>query len=273
MDQKISAPIEILHRTSYYVIDLDGVVYEGSRLIPGSAEAINFFRSKDKNVVFLTNNSIQHPRAIAEKLTRLGIECSVKDVLNSALAAALFIAEKHLDIPSGIFVIGSEALREILNESGIRVSSSPDTCSALLAGMDLSVNYRVIAAGLRALNREVPFLICNRDASYPGEDGILMPGCGAIVGALEGASLRRPDYEIGKPSVIILNLLLRRLSARLEDCLVFGDTLETDIRMAHNAGIESFWISPRGQARISRIEKPIFSAQFSSLLEVAALMR
>ena len=227
-----------------YLIDLDGVVYEGPSLITGAGEALELFRLSGKKIFFLTNNSTQHPKSLVEKLEKLGVPCAPQAVLNSGAAVALYVRKNRLDSPHGVFLVGSQEFRALLIESGVKISDDPTACSALVAGMDLEFNYKTIALGLTALQRDVPFIACNRDANYPSDKGLLMPGCGAMIGALEAASMRRADHVIGKPSPLMLELALERLGTSTTNCLVFGDTLNTDIAMATAAGVSSILIQP-----------------------------
>ena len=227
-----------------YLIDLDGVVYEGSSLITGAGEALELFRLSGKKIFFLTNNSTQHPKSLVEKLEKLGVPCAPQAVLNSGAAVALYVRKNRLDAPHGVFLVGSQEFRALLIESGVKISDDPTACSALVAGMDLEFNYKTIALGLTALQRDVPFIACNRDANYPSDKGLLMPGCGAMIGALEAASMRHADHVIGKPSPLMLELALERMGTSTTNCLVFGDTLDTDIAMATAAGVSSILIQP-----------------------------
>lgn len=259
----------LLGEKRHLLIDLDGVVYEGAALVPGAADAIGAFRAAGKSVLFLTNNSTRRPGAIAEKLRKLGIACSGDDVLNSALATALFLRERRLDRPGGAFVIGTDEFRALLQEHGIRLAEAPDRCSALVAGMDMDFNYGTISTGLVALQSGVPFVICNRDANFPSDGGILRPACGSLIGALEAASLRRADHDVGKPSPLMLELALERLRARRQDCVVIGDTLDTDIAMASAAGVASVLIQPPGRSRRTGAGDLAPTARASSLHQAA----
>ena len=139
--------------------------------------------------------------------------------------------------------------------------------------MPPDLNLDMIANGVRALNRGVPFIACNRDESYPGEGGVRFPGCGGIVGALIGASLRQPDHVVGKPSPHILRIVLRRMGARPEECVVFGDSLQADISMAAAEGVASIWIRPPGLAREIKHNGIRPTASISSLREAAGSLR
>jgi arabinose operon protein AraL len=263
---------ELLAKKQNYLIDLDGVVYEGSSLITGAGEAVEFFRLSGKKIFFLTNNSAQHPKSLVKKLGKLGVSCAPQAVLSSGEAAALYVRKNRLDMPHGVFVIGSQEFRALLIESGIKISDDPTVCSALVAGMDLEFNYKTIILGLTALKRCVPFIACNRDANYPSDKGVLMPGCGALIAALETASMCRADHVIGKPSPLMLELALERLGASAANCLVFGDTLEADIAMATAAGVSSILIQPPGIKQVMCPAGVEPTARLASLKDAAELL-
>ncbi|MBD1911022.1 MULTISPECIES: HAD-IIA family hydrolase [unclassified Leptolyngbya] len=231
------------------VLDLDGVVYRGEDVIAGAPEAIAHFRRAGKKIAFLTNNSASAASKVVEKLCRLGVSCHESDLITAGQAAAIFIREHHLDSGKGVFVVGTDALRQELLNQGL-ACSQPDTCGALLVGLDPNFHYSVIAQALIALKRSIPFIICNRDASYPGRNGVPMPGCGAMVGAIEASSERTADFEVGKPNTIMFELIAQRLQVKPEDCLVVGDSLSSDVLMANRARVASVWISDLSRAAV-----------------------
>ena len=57
-----------------YLIDMDGVIYRGSELIPGADRFIQELRAAQVPFLFLTNNSQRTRRDVAAKLQRLGVE-------------------------------------------------------------------------------------------------------------------------------------------------------------------------------------------------------
>src|SRR5947209_11123494 len=57
-----------------YLIDMDGVIYRGSELIPGAERFIHELRTADIPFLFLTNNSQRTRRDVATKLQRLGFD-------------------------------------------------------------------------------------------------------------------------------------------------------------------------------------------------------
>ena len=51
--------------------------------------------------------------------------------------------------------------------------------------------------------------------------------------------MRKVELVAGKPSVMIVNMVLERLSLGASDCLMVGDRLETDILMGKQAGMST----------------------------------
>ena len=228
------------------VLDLDGVVYEGARALPGAVDAIARLRGSGRRVAFLTNNSGRTGAQIAEKLRGLGVACDEEDITTSGQAAADLIAERALDGGRGVHVFGSKELEGEVRARGLSVTS-PNTCGVVLVGFDATLTYEDLARALSAALRGVPLVTCNRDASFPVGGGGRLPGCGAMTGALEGCAARSVDHVAGKPEPWILDLLLRRNSAGREDCFVVGDGLDSDVELAHRAGVPAVLVTAEGQ--------------------------
>lgn len=231
----------ILLRKTCFIIDLDGVVYRGEDAITGAASTIQLLRQLGRKVVFLTNNSASSPEKVIAKLCRLEIPCCEDDLLTSAQAARIVIQENQLDSNQGVFVVGTDALHHELEQHGI-VCVDPASCGAVLVGLDPNFNYTTMTQALAALKRPIPMIVCNRDANYPGQDGRLFPGCGAMVGALEACSGRKASFEVGKPNTVMLDIVLHRLRVSPEECIVVGDSLDADIAMANRAQVASILI-------------------------------
>lgn len=226
-----------------WIIDLDGVVYAGEHALGGAAAAVAALRRSGRRVAFLTNNSRSRCEEIRHKLIGLGIPCAAAELLNSAQATARHVRDQGLGEADrvGVFVIGMPGLCQELVAHGVALGE-PESCGAVVVGIDLEFTYEKLARGLRALWRGVPFIACNRDANFPGKGGQLLPGCGAIVAALEAAAQRSPSYEVGKPNPLMLDLLLDGLQLTRADCVMVGDSLEADILMAERAAVPSIWI-------------------------------
>ncbi len=236
----ISSLEKILSR-SCFIIDLDGVIYRGRKAIPGAIEAIHRLKQLKKKIAFVTNNSSRSNVDIHKKLLTLGISCHLEDVLTSVNGLVFYLKSQSSLLEKGVYAIGTDNLKSLLQSEGIRLVS-PEKCNAFVVGLDPDFNYEKISQGLRALIRGVPFIVCNQDAYFPTDNGVLLPGCGAVVGAFIGASQRQPTVVVGKPNLLMLEIILNKLNWKVEDCVMVGDRLESDILFAKNAGMPSVLI-------------------------------
>ena len=78
-----------------FIIDIDGVIYHGNRLIPGVTEFIRWLEVQRKKYLFLTNSSERSPRELQQKLERLGIAVGEEHFYTSALATAAFLKSQQ----------------------------------------------------------------------------------------------------------------------------------------------------------------------------------
>ncbi len=102
-----------------YLIDMDGVIYRGSELIPGADYFVQQLRERSIPFLFLTNNSQRTRRDVAAKVARMGIEVEEQHVFTCAMATARFLAQQK---PRGTaFVIGEGGLLTALHQNGYAV--------------------------------------------------------------------------------------------------------------------------------------------------------
>ncbi len=216
-----------------FVLDIDGVVVRGGRLLPGAPEAIARLRALGR-IAFLTNNSTRPASEVAQRLTTLGVEVTEDEILTSSWIAGTLL--RRLDGQAAVFVLGEAGLEVELTRAGHRLTD-PDEAKWVVAGMDRGITYDRLASALKALRNGASFLATNTDPTFPSEQGE-SPGAGATIGALGGMGFM-PDRIAGKPERIAFDLALERLGVPRSDVLVIGDRLETDILGAENAEIDS----------------------------------
>ncbi len=217
-----------------YILDLDGTVYLGDRLIHGADQAISRLRESGRRVVFLSNKPIASPAEYASKLTALGIPTRAEEVSNSSQVTAEYLKAQMPG--SRIHVIGEPPLIEVLEEAGMRMAPSPAETDLVLISLDRQLSYEKIHFAYHAAKAGARVMATNPDLVCPVEDDEIVDA-GATVAAIE-ALLRRPiDAVIGKPSAIMIEWIAERIGCRPAECLVVGDRLETDIAMGKNAGM------------------------------------
>src|SRR5881394_2752136 len=77
-----------------YLIDMDGVIYRESQLIPGVLEFVEALHATGTPFLFLTNNSAPTPEDLAVRLRHMGIHgLYPRHFYTSALNTADFLSE------------------------------------------------------------------------------------------------------------------------------------------------------------------------------------
>jgi len=213
-----------------YLIDLDGTLYHGSRMILGADRLISGLQHAGIPYLFVTNNSSRTPAEVAAHLQHMGIPADEGHVCTSAVAAAQYIAEQYPG--SKVAPIGENGLLEALREAGIECDEEhPDV---VVQGIDRSFTYEKLTKAARLISGGARYVLTNPDLQLPSQDG-LMPGAGTIAAAIKAASGREP-IVIGKPSGILMKFAIDRLGLRNEEVAVIGDNMLTDISAGVQAG-------------------------------------
>ena len=219
-----------------YIFDLDGTIYLGEEIIPHAPESIAKLRQRGSRVLFLSNKPLEQRQTYAKKLTQMGIPASPDDVINSSLALARYLTQ---EMPGAtVFAIGEPPLLKELTTAGFHLSENPSEIEAVIASFDRTFDYRKLDIGFQALRRGARFLATNADRTCPVNGGEI-PDAAAMIGALEGCSGRKVELVVGKPSLLIMEMVLAQLQLPADACLMVGDRLETDILMGHRAGVDT----------------------------------
>jgi HAD superfamily hydrolase (TIGR01450 family) len=216
------------------VVDLDGTVYRGEGAIPGAADALARLRERGIAVCFCSNNPTKTPAEYVERLAGMGIEADESEILPASTVTRDYLREHHPDDPT--YLLGSDSLAAYLRESGQRLVDDPRDATVFVSSWDERFDYGDMQDALAAIDGETVFLGTDPDRTVPTDEG-LMPGSGAVTGAVARTVGREPDRVLGKPSPEAAEDALARLGVPAEQCLVVGDRLNTDLAMGANTGM------------------------------------
>ena len=212
-----------------FICDMDGVIYHGNKLLPGVKEFIAWLRKENKKFLFLTNSSERTPRELREKMLRLGIDLPEKFFFTSALATAKFLATQK---PNGnAYIIGEAGLINALYDAGYTMNNvDPDY---VVVGETRTYNYERIEKAVNLVLQGAKLIGTNPDLTGPAENGI-SPATKSLIAPIELAT-GRSAYFIGKPNPLMMRHALKKLNCNLEEAIIIGDRMDTDII----AGIEA----------------------------------
>ena len=206
-----------------YLLDMDGVIYRGSKLIAGAQAFIQRLRETDTRFLFLTNNSQRTRRDVAMKLCRMGVEATERDIFTCSMATARFVAQQK---PGGsAYVIGEGGLLNALHRNGYSVvEDKPDY---VIVGEGRTMTFEMIEKAVRLVADGARLIATNLDPNCPTEAGI-RPGCGAIAAMIESATGKKA-FSVGKPSPVMMRAARKQLGLTSAETVMVGDTMETDI--------------------------------------------
>lgn len=206
-----------------FLIDMDGVIYCGSQLIPGAKEFIDSLKHYDIPFTFLTNNSQRTRRDVVRKLMRMGIEVEESHIFTCAMATARYLAHRN---PNGTaYVIGEGGLLQALHKNGYAiVDQSPDY---VIVGEGRTITLETLERAVDMIQNGAKLIATNLDPNCPTKTGT-RPGCGATVAYLETVTGMKA-FSLGKPSPIMMRAARLELGIESENTIMLGDTMETDI--------------------------------------------
>src|SRR5215212_9625573 len=222
-----------------YVFDLDGTIYLGDELLPGAKRLILKLRELGKRVIFLSNNATKDPKMYAEKLGKLGLKTPDSEIVNTVVTMTEWLLLNHPD--ATVFPISEEPLKNALSEAGIRISEDPEEIDIVIASYDRGFEYRKLQIAFDAIwfYKRAMLVTTNPDRYCPFPGGRGEPDSAAIVGAIEACTGAKCQVNVGKPDPIMLHTIMDLVGLDAEECVIAGDRLYTEIRMARDAGMPS----------------------------------
>jgi len=254
---KLSELAEIFQ---YFILDCDGVIWEGNSQIGNSRKALEFLLERKKQIFIFTNNSHKSRSSFIQKTQNvLNLNIPSNCWYNTARTTARYIKKFHPKFDSA-YIVGGPGIFEELNNVGIKniwgyedshklydenkfweveykKKMTPD---CVIVGLDPGFSFYKLAYATNCIKNGALFIATNRDAAIK-QGKFLMPGAGSLVSAIEKSSNCKP-IVIGKPEIITLDVIMEENGIKHEDknkMIMIGDRLETDILFAKNAGIKS----------------------------------
>ncbi len=212
-----------------YLIDMDGVLITGAKMITGADAFIERLRAAGALFMVLTNNSRLTPRDHHARLLQIGLDIPTEQIFTSALATSYFLRSQR---PEGsAYVIGEAGLTTALHDIGYELTEhDPDY---VVIGETNSYSFASLTTAIRLVAAGARFIATNPDVVGPAEEGIV-PATGSVA-AMVSAATGVAAYFVGKPNPLMIRSALRQLGAHSASTTMIGDRMDTDVK----AGIES----------------------------------
>lgn len=266
-----------------FIFDMDGVFRCGDDVIMGAPEIVEYIAQRDVPSVLLTNECRYTTGRIVNDLTKMGVKvpetCSIYTAGDSV--TDFLASQQELDY---IHILGEDGLKDtIRNKESLRdkirdqipsKKISLDTDMFLVIGSLNKINQSELEEAAKWIRCGAKVITTCPDLSDPGSKGehvISMPG--HTVHLLK-KYIPCSTYCLGKPNPIILRKALAILRGKIpdireEEILFVGDSLDTDIRLAYELGLDSA-IVLTGNTTMFMIKNNIIQPTyiFHSVLEI-----
>ncbi len=228
-----------LRTKKFFLLDMDGTIYLDNDLFDGTLDFLKTVKKNGGRYLFVTNNSSKGTDAYVRKLASIGIEATGEDFLTSTDATILFLKENH----SGkrFYAFGTESFVRQLREAGIDVVTDRcDGIDGMVMGNDNELTFKKLEDACILLLEDIEYIATNPDWVCPTAFGYV-PDCGSVAEMLYRATGKKPHF-IGKPRPEMLNLAMSKFGYSVEETLMVGDRVYTDIASGYNAGVDTVFV-------------------------------
>lgn len=219
----------VLSSVRGFLIDLDGTIYVGDRLIPGASELIHRLREKQIPHAFVTNITSRPRAQVLTRIRRKGLEIDPDQVLTAPIATKHYLDRQG--IGPCFFLTRPSLMEDFVNHA-----QSEDEAEAVVVGdMGATVTFQHLNQAFRLLRDGAHFVTMSKSKFFREPTGMSLDA-GAFVALLEHASDRQAVVT-GKPSAEFFRAGLERLSLPANEVAMIGDDLDSDVRGAQACGL------------------------------------
>ena len=221
-----------------FLMDMDGTIYLGHRLLPGAKSFFRFLGQRAIPYLFFTNNSSADRTLYRDKLRGMGLDVTPDQIITSGEATALYLATRTPH--RRVYAVGTPSLERELRDAGLTLTD--DRADAVVLGFDTTLTYAKLERACALLRAGAAFIATHPDKVCPTERGPV-PDCGSMAALITKATGVRPTV-IGKPHRPMVAMALRKLGGRIRpsEVAIVGDRLYTDMRMGRRAGLATILV-------------------------------
>lgn len=216
------------------LVDLEGTVYQGQRLIPGAVEALAEAEKRGTPHRFVTNTTSRPRSAVVRELAAMGFTVDPDRVFTAPRAAHAHLVRRGLTRCD--FLVNPPLLEDF---PGIaHDETAPE--AVVLGDMGEGLTYSRLNRAFRHLLSGAEFVTLARNRYWRSESGFMLD-LGAFAAALEYASGRQAVLA-GKPAAEFFIAALEGLGVAPGEAAMIGDDLESDVGGAQAAGLKGILV-------------------------------
>ena len=221
------------------LLDLAGCVYEGDRLVPGAAEALDKLREAGLGVRYITNTTRSTKEQLLDKLAALGLQVESEELFTPVEAANVWLEENARE---------PVLLVHPTIEGQFHAAGHTDGQVVIMSDAGEAFTYANLNRAFRVAMDGAPMLALAKNRFFKDEDGGLSLDAGPFVQALEFAS-GQEAIVLGKPSRHFFDLALKGMGCAAANAVMVGDDAEADVAGALASGLGAALLVRTGKYR------------------------
>ncbi|ABS63285.1 HAD-superfamily subfamily IIA hydrolase like protein [Parvibaculum lavamentivorans DS-1] len=209
------------------LLDVGGVLYQGSEALPGAVEAVRHLRERQMPFRLLTNTTRTTRAGLTKRLAEMGFDVGENDIVTPASIAASVLER---DGASAHLLVHPDLLPDCPPEATAPNAVLMGDAGEYFTFERLNRAFRILVDGGR-------LYALGKNRFFRGEDGFELDA-GPFVAALEYAAEVEAEL-IGKPARDFFTTAAAELDLAPEEVAMVGDDLESDIEGALAAGLQA----------------------------------
>lgn len=236
-----------LKNIELFVLDMDGTIYLGDRILPNAIEFVKTARETGRKVVFFTNNASKNPNNYVDKLNRMGFGATRSDVVTAGDVTIEYLKRNRSG--ESVYLVGTPALEQSFIEAGITLSKD---ANIVVSSFDTTLTYEKLVIACDLIRNGADFYCTHPDFNCPTENGFI-PDSGAIAALITASTGATPKY-FGKPHKETADMISELFGVSFDKTAIVGDRLYTDIALGKNNGLMSVLVLT-GETKIEDVNE------------------
>jgi HAD superfamily hydrolase (TIGR01458 family) len=211
------------------IFDIDGVLTENDRPVPGATKVVATFKEEGVPVRFLTNTTSLGQRHLANGLVRAGFRAEMNEVFCPSRAAGEYLRRRGA---SARLLVREGALDDF--EGIAEKTEGPD--AVVVGDLADEWSFELLNEAFRLVHEVGAELIGLGRTRYWKKNDELQLDAGPFISALEYATGQQA-LIFGKPDPAIFEAVIADIGLPAEQVVMVGDDIYSDIDAAMKVGL------------------------------------
>ena len=234
-------------KPSGVLFDLDGVIFQGDKLIPGAEDIIQKLQAEQIPYRFITNTTRMTKNNVVNMLCKMGFSVTPEEIFAAPHAAVEYCKLKGYKNIS--LIVPDEEMKEDFSTFQF-VDENPE--AIVVGDMGKLFTFELLNRLFLNIINGAELIAMHKNRYWKSVDGLTLD-LGAFISALEYAA-GKSAVVVGKPDPNLFKFAVYGWGLSENSIYVVGDDLDGDIGGAHNAGMKSVLVKT-GKFREASLER------------------